>query len=185
MVLGVMFVGIILLLAVAYLIYIKAVKQENMAMKVIGFIIAGLLLCAVVFGPMYVGFMHGNNGGGMMSGGMMGGAPGGMMSGMMGGAPGASSGGMSCPMMSGGGMAGMGSGQKMDPNMISIQGTVMNGKNGAMLKIPMIDNMRDEMMKSDFFIEQFAKSAVEKPDFVAKLKAQIAKAEEEAKKMMK
>ena len=73
----------------------------------------------------------------------------------------------------------------MDPNMIPVSGTVMNSKNCPMLKIPMIDNMRDEMMKSDFFIETFAKSAAEKPDFLAKLKAQIAKAEEEAKKMTK
>lgn len=62
--------------------------------------------------------------------------------------------------------------------MIPMQGMIMNGKNGAMLKVPMIDDMRDEMMQSDFFIEAFAKSAMEKPEFLAKLKAQIAKAEE-------
>ena len=182
MYIGGMILGAVLILALAWFIFIFAGKQEKNSVKVIGYIITALLVAVVVFGPVVGGYMHGSGsgmGGGMMSGGMM---SGGMsMGGSSGG--GMMSGGMSCPMMSGG-MSGMGTTKKTDTNMIPMQGMIMNGKDGAMLKVPMIDNMRDEMMQSDFFIEAFAKSAMEKPEFLAKLKAQIAKAEE-AQKMMK
>lgn len=190
MFIGGMILGAVLILALAWFIFIFAGKQERQSVKVIGYIIVGLLVAVVVFGPMLGSHVmnKGGMGGGMscpmMSGGGMGGMSGGMK---MGGSSsgGMMSGGMSCPMMSGGGMGGMSMPANTNKDMIPMQGMIMNGKDGAMLKVPMIDNMRDEMMKSDFFVEAFAKSAMEKPEFLAKLKAQIAKAEEEAKKMPK
>lgn len=194
MYIGAMVLGGLLILALAWFIFLKAGKLENQTMKVIGLVIAGLLVLVIIAGPWFaMGRMNGGSGMGggmggmscpmMSGGGMSGGMGGGMMGGMGGG-----SGGMSCPMMSSGGMGGMGamgSVQKMDQNMIPIQGTVMNGKNGAMVSYPMIDGMRDNLMKSDFFVSEFAKSVVSKPDFHAKLKAQLEKAEKEAKEMMK
>lgn len=188
MYIGAMVLGGLIILALAWFIFLKAGKLENQTMKVIGFVIAGLLVLVIVAGPWFaMGRMNGGSGMGGMSCPMMsgGGMSGGMGGGMMGGMGGGGSGGMSCPMMSSGGMGAMGSGQKMDPNMIPIQGTIMNGKNGAMVSYPMIDGMRDNLMKSDFFVSEFAKSVVSKPDFYAKLKAQLEKAEKEAKEMMK
>lgn len=193
MYIGAMVLGGLLILALAWFIFIKASKLENLTMRVIGFVIAGLLALVIIAGPWFaMGARYGGGagiGGGMggMSSPMMsgGGMAGGMMGGMGGSSGGAMSGGMSCPMMSSGGMGAMGSGQKMDPNMIPIQGTIMNGKNGAMVSYPMIDGMRDNLMKSDFFVQEFAKSVVSKPDFYAKLKAQLEKAEKDSKEMMK
>ncbi len=187
---GAMVLGGLLILALAWFIFIKASKLENLTMRVIGFVIAGLLALVVIAGPWFA--MGARYGGGAGIGGGMGGmsspmmSGGGMAGGMMGGSSGgAMSGGMSCPMMSSGGMGAMDPGQKMDPNMISIQGNIMNGKNGAMVSYPMIDGMRDNLMKSDFFVQEFAKSVVSKPDFYAKLKAQLEKAEKDSKEMMK
>lgn len=186
MFIGGMILGAVLIMALAWFIFIFAGKQERQSVKVVGYIIVGLLVAVVMFGPMLGSHMSkGKMGGGGMSCPMMsGGGMGGMKMGGSG-SGGMMSGGMSCPMMSGGGMGGMDMSKNMDKDMIPLQGMIMNGKHGAMLKVPMIDNMRDEMMKSDFFVEAFAKSAMEKPEFLAKLKAQIAKAEEEAKKMPK
>jgi hypothetical protein len=176
MFIGGMVLGVVLVLALAWFIFIYAGKQENQSMKVIGYIIVALLVAVVIFGPMAAGYFHGFGGGAgasekkcsMMSGG----SGGGMMSG-----------GMSCPMMSGAAGGGhSGAAAAEDPNAIQLHGIISNDKKGATLRVPMIDKMRDDMMKSDFFVEAFAKSAMEKPEFLAKLKAQITKAEEAAQK---
>lgn len=174
MFIGGMVLGAVLILALAWFMFIYAGKQENQSMKVLGYIIVALLVAVVIFGPMAAGFMSGKGGSGgkscpMMSGGGMGGSGGAMMSG-----------GMSCPMMSGGHTPAAPAAD--DPNAIQLHGVITNDKKGATLKVPMIDKMRDDMMKSDFFVEAFAKSAMEKPEFLAKLKAQITKAEEAAQK---
>lgn len=51
MMIGAMFFGLILVLCLAYFIFIKAWKQEVVAFKVIGFVLAGLLVLSVLCAP--------------------------------------------------------------------------------------------------------------------------------------
>ena len=48
---GAMFVGLILILCLAYFIFVKAWKQDVMALKIIGFVLVGLLLLTALCAP--------------------------------------------------------------------------------------------------------------------------------------
>lgn len=51
MMIGGMFIGLILVLCLAYFIFIKAWKQEVAAFKIIGFVLVGLLILTVLCAP--------------------------------------------------------------------------------------------------------------------------------------
>lgn len=63
MMIGGMFIGLILVLCLAYFIFIKAWKQEIVAFKIIGFVLVGLLILTVLCAPvcMMMGGRCGNN----------------------------------------------------------------------------------------------------------------------------
>lgn len=64
MMIGAMFFGLILVLCLAYFIFIKAWKQEVVAFKIIGFVLVGLLILTVLCAPVCM-MMHGKKGMGM------------------------------------------------------------------------------------------------------------------------
>lgn len=51
MMIGAMFFGLVLVLCLAYFIFIKAWKQEVVAFKIIGFVLVGLLVLSVLCAP--------------------------------------------------------------------------------------------------------------------------------------
>ena len=63
MMIGAMFFGLILVLCLAYFIFIKAWKQEVIALKIVGFVLVGLLILTVLCAP--VCMMMCRNKGGM------------------------------------------------------------------------------------------------------------------------
>lgn len=67
MMIGAMFFGLILVLCLAYFIFIKAWKQEVVAFKIIGFVLVGLLLLTVLCAPVCM-MMHRNKGMGCCDG---------------------------------------------------------------------------------------------------------------------
>lgn len=61
MMIGTMFIGLILILCLAYFIFVKAWKQEVVAFKIIGFVLVGLLVLTVLCAPVCMMMGKGRN----------------------------------------------------------------------------------------------------------------------------
>jgi len=161
----------IIVIGFAYLIFIKAKKEDNNGWKITGYVIAGLLVLLLILAPL---LMHMCGGKGMMGKKMMAGkmGQGGMCQmmgsgGMMGGQGGIMNGsGMSCPMMSGG-MGGM----------MDCQGGMMNQGTAPKNSFEMFKNMmmKQEPMMDDKMMDEFIKAMKEDKAFFEKFKGMLNK----------
>jgi hypothetical protein len=171
MMIGAMFFGLVLVLCLAYFIFIKAWKQENVAFKVIGFVLVGLLILSVLCAPVCM-LMSKNGMGGCCPGGnfnkkvlfrgeMPPGGP--NMMWFKGNMPGG------CPMMGG----------QADFLIKTDEKVVTEGKPGEVVtkgfEMPIWQRAVELMDGNDANIKSFTDKVKANPDLLKKLKDALAK----------